>query len=55
MNKKDYIDAINEIEVGDELKRKTFEKVKQKKNYTKSQTKLVWLLLNLYFFIFFNQ
>jgi len=35
MNKKDYIDAINEIEVGDELKRKTFEKVKQKRNYAK--------------------
>ncbi len=35
MNKKDYIDAINEIEVGDELKRKTFEKVKEKKSYVK--------------------
>lgn len=35
MNKKDYIDAINEIEVGDELKRKTFEKLKEKRNYTK--------------------
>ena len=35
MNKKDYIDAINEIEVGDELKRKTFEKVKAKRNYAK--------------------
>lgn len=35
MNKKDYIDAINEIEVGDEMKRKMFEKVKEKKNNTK--------------------
>ena len=35
MNKKDYIDAINEIEVGDEMKRKTFEKVKEKKSYSK--------------------
>ena len=35
MKKQDYINAINEIEVGDELKRKTFEKVKSKKNYTK--------------------
>ena len=35
MNKKDYIDAINEIKVGDELKRKTFEKVKEKKSYSK--------------------
>lgn len=35
MKKQDYIDAINEIEVGDEMKRKVFEKVKEKKSYTK--------------------
>lgn len=35
MKKKDYIDAINEIEAGDELKKKALQKVKEKKTYTK--------------------
>ncbi|MBQ3145446.1 MAG: beta-propeller domain-containing protein [Clostridia bacterium] len=35
MDKKDYIDAINEIEANDELRRKTFEKIKEKKSYSK--------------------
>ena len=33
MNKKDYIDAINEIKVGDELKKKTLNKIKEKRSY----------------------
>ncbi len=33
MNKKDYIDAINEIEVSNELKNKTLEKIKEKRKY----------------------
>lgn len=35
MNKKEYIDAINEIKVGDELKSKAFEKAREKKSYKK--------------------
>ena len=35
MNKKDYIDAINEIKVGDELKKKTLNKIKEKRSYKK--------------------
>ena len=35
MSKKDYIDAINEIGVGDELKRKTLNKIKEKRSYKK--------------------
>ena len=33
MNKKDYIDAINEIKVSAELKNKTLEKIKEKRKY----------------------
>lgn len=33
MDKKDYIDAINEIEVSNELKNKTLEKIKEKRKY----------------------
>ena len=29
MSKKDYIDAVNEIKVSDELKKETFNKIKQ--------------------------
>ena len=35
MNKKDYIDAINEIEVNDKLKKETLNKIKQKKSYNR--------------------
>ena len=38
MSKKDYIDAINEIGVGDELKRKTLNKIKEKRSYKKIYT-----------------
>ena len=38
MSKKDYIDAINEIEVGDELKRKALNKIKEKRTYKKIYT-----------------
>ena len=38
MSKKDYIDAINEIEVGDELKRKTLNKITEKRSYKKIYT-----------------
>lgn len=33
MNKKDYIDAINEIKVGDNLKKETLNKIKEKKKF----------------------
>ena len=46
MKKKEYIDAINEIEVDEKLKRKTLEKVLQKKSYKKTQS--IRIVFSLY-------